>query len=264
MRGRSAERQAVDVPLQLRHRSTVPWASSSIGNSFTDQEKRLMTTFKITRRLAFIGLGVAVLAAAGGSAVALATGSSGNVYDGCLNDNLGTLYNVRLDPSRPVRCRPRDRRIAWNQTGPAGAAGARGPQGPKGDAGSKGDTGPAGSGGATGAQGPAGPPLQVTTAAQTSSFVGGGSGQLVAFAACPIGKHVTGGAHLFNNGNSQAGPTAQHVEVVGEYPGVYTVGPESTGYPPAQPGSPADAWVTLVNFTAAATGSITVYAECAG
>jgi len=201
--------------------------------------------------------GVAVLAAAGGSAVALATGSSANVYKGCLNDNLGTLYNVRLDTNRPVRCRPRDRHVEWNETGPAGPAGARGPQGPKGD------TGPAGPVGATGAQGPAGPPLQVTTAAQTSSFVGGGSGQLVATAACPTGRHVTGGSYLFNNGNSQAGAAEQHVEVVGEYPGVYTVGPENTGYPPARPGSPADAWVTIVNFTAAATGSITVYAECA-
>jgi Collagen triple helix repeat (20 copies) len=121
---------------------------------------------RITRRAAIVGVSVAAVAA-GGSGVALATtqGSS-NVYQGCLNHNLGALYNVEVNPTTPPRCLSRDTVISWNQTGPAGAAGPQGPKGDTGPAGAvgpqgaKGDTGPAGPAGDkgdTGAAGPAGP-----------------------------------------------------------------------------------------------------------
>jgi Collagen triple helix repeat (20 copies) len=130
------------------------------------------------RRLA---LGGAIMAAvaSGGTAAALATdGGSSDVYQGCLNHNIGALYNVKVNPTSPPRCLNNDTVISWNQTGPAGAAGPQGPkgdpgpagpQGPKGDtgpagpagaigpAGPKGDTGPAGAAGATGPTGPQGP-----------------------------------------------------------------------------------------------------------
>jgi hypothetical protein len=121
---------------------------------------------RITRRAAIVGVSVAAVAA-GGSGVALATtqGSS-NVYQGCLNHNLGALYNVEVNPTTRPRCLSRDTVISWNQTGPAGAAGpqgAKGDTGPAGPAGDKGDTGaagpagPAGPAGAKGDTGPAGP-----------------------------------------------------------------------------------------------------------
>jgi hypothetical protein len=122
----------------------------------------------LTRRVALTGAAFAAIAA-GGSAVALATGSSsGDVYQGCLQHNLGALYSVKLNPTAPPRCLRGDTLVSWNQKGPAGAPGAPGapgPAGPKGDtgpAGPKGDTGPAGSGpagpkGDTGPAGPAGP-----------------------------------------------------------------------------------------------------------
>jgi hypothetical protein len=121
---------------------------------------------RLTRRVVIIGTAVATIAG-GGSAAALATGTTpGSVYEGCLNHNLGALYNVKVSPTSPPGCLPHDTLITWNQIGPAGAPGAKGdtgapgPPGPKGDTGAqgpKGDTGPAGPGGPAGPTGPAGP-----------------------------------------------------------------------------------------------------------
>ncbi len=107
-----------------------------------------MTKLRLTRRIAIIGT-VTTAVAAGGSAAALATtqGSS-DVYQGCLQHNLGALYNVKVNPISPPSCLRSDTIISWNQTGPAGAPGSQGP---------KGDTGPAGPAGLTGAIGPLGP-----------------------------------------------------------------------------------------------------------
>lgn len=128
---------------------------------------QLVNMARLSRKLAVTGATVAVVAA-GTSAVALATDSSANVYQGCLNHALGALYNVQLNPSTTPRCLPRDAAVSWNQQGPAGptgpqgpkgeigATGAAGPQGPKGDSGAAGPAGPQGPKGDTGAQGPAG------------------------------------------------------------------------------------------------------------
>jgi hypothetical protein len=101
-------------------------------------------------RVALAGAAVAAVAA-GGSAVALATGSSNaKVYGGCVS--AGKLYNVRINPTSQIHCHHGGTAISWNQTGPAGAPGLTGPQGPQGPQGAR---GPAG---AQGVQGQAGPP----------------------------------------------------------------------------------------------------------
>jgi hypothetical protein len=91
-------------------------------------------------------------------------------YTGCLN-SLGGIYNVVVSPIAPKACRVHDRRISWNQKGPAGSTGPTGPQGafgPQGPTGATGDTGATGATGAqgpkgdTGAQGPQGPAVGVT------------------------------------------------------------------------------------------------------
>src|SRR5207244_3731635 len=84
----------------------------------------------LTRRVTIIGATVAAVAA-GGSAAALATtaGSSGDVYQGCLNHSLGAIYNIKVNPTSPPGCLPHDALMKWNQTGPAGAPGAAGPKG---------------------------------------------------------------------------------------------------------------------------------------
>jgi hypothetical protein len=118
---------------------------------------------RLTRRVVIIGTAVAAVAG-GGSAAALATDTTpANMYEGCLNHALGALYNVKVNPTSPPRCLPRDALITWNQTGPAGAPGAKGdtgspgPQGPKGDTGAQGATGDTGPVGPAGPAGPAGP-----------------------------------------------------------------------------------------------------------
>jgi trimeric autotransporter adhesin len=106
---------------------------------------------QLTRRTAVVGAAAAAMVAGGSAAAVATTTDSHNVYQGCLQHNLGALYHVELNPSSPPRCGPHDTRVSWNQTGPAGSTGPAGPQGPKGD------PGPAGSAGAIGPTGPQGP-----------------------------------------------------------------------------------------------------------
>jgi hypothetical protein len=110
-------------------------------------------------RYLVIGAIAVVGVAGGGAAAALATGGSGSVFQGCLQHNLGALYNVQLDPTQAPQCLAHDTVVSWNQTGQQGPIGATGAQGPKGDTGPqgpKGDTGDTGAPGATGAPGPKG------------------------------------------------------------------------------------------------------------
>jgi hypothetical protein len=88
-------------------------------------------------------IGVAALLAASGG-LAVAATSSGPVIRACANKKTGAL---RL----ASRCHRKERRVSWNQTGPAGPQGARGPTGTRG---SSGATGAAGGTGGTGPQGP--------------------------------------------------------------------------------------------------------------
>jgi hypothetical protein len=228
----------------------------------------------MTRRV-LVGSAVVALLTGGSSAVALAASSpSANVYKGCLS-SAGAVYNVHVNPSTAPTCRSHDKQITWNQTGPAGpagatgAAGVAGPQGLKGDTGATGAAGAQGPKGDTGAQGPAGPSGVVKTVTATTSYTFGGPGGSVPVsptAICPTGYHATGGGYrlYIPSGNTDGiGETAQHVEVTGDYP-VAGPNPDTGGYPPAQPGSPANAWQAWVNVNPLSNGAIAVYVDCVG
>jgi hypothetical protein len=99
-------------------------------------------------QLITIAASVAALAG-GGSAVASGLAdSTATVYQGCLQHNVGALYNVKLNPGAAPHCRRDDKLISWNQTGPAGVTGAQG---------AKGDPGLPGPQGAKGNPGPTSP-----------------------------------------------------------------------------------------------------------
>jgi hypothetical protein len=226
----------------------------------------------MTRRV-LVSSAVVALLAGGTSAVALAAPSPA-VYQGCLS-SAGAVYNVHVNTSTAPTCRSHDKQITWNQTGPAGPAGATGAAGVAGPQGSKGDTGGTGPAGAqglkgdTGAQGPAGPSGEVTPITETTSYTFGGVGgsaPVFPTAICPAGYHATGGGYrlYIPSGNTDGmGETAQHVEVTGDYP-VAGPNPDTGGYPPAQPGSPANAWQAWVNVNPLSNGAIAVYVDCVG
>jgi hypothetical protein len=79
-----------------------------------------------------------------GGAVALAASPGGPAIRACANKKTGAL---RL----ATRCKRSERRVSWNQAGPAGE------RGPRGFTGAKGGAGATGGAGGTGPQGPAGP-----------------------------------------------------------------------------------------------------------
>lgn len=114
-------------------------------------------------------VGVLILLACAGLSVAATRDSSSVTYHGCVHRTTGLLRVI--DPSQGESCRPNERAISFNETGPAGPpglpglkgdTGAPGPQGVKGDTGAtgpqgpQGDTGPRGPQGEPGAAGPAG------------------------------------------------------------------------------------------------------------
>jgi hypothetical protein len=83
----------------------------------------------------------------GGGAYALADGSSSGsgTITACVHKHGGALYVAR-------KCGKGDKKLSWNQVGPAGAHGAAGPtgaQGPTGASGPPGPTAPAGAGATT-------------------------------------------------------------------------------------------------------------------
>jgi hypothetical protein len=195
-----------------------------------------MQTSKIARRVLLAGASVAAVAG-GASAVALATDSSSDVYQACLNRSLGALYHVQLNPSSAPRCFGHDPLVSWNRTGPAGAAGpkgglgpagptgaagpqgpngdtgpigptgAPGPQGSKGDAGPegpqgpKGDTGPQGPQGDTGLRGPTGSPGTAGMFYQAVDFTVGVSSNATNAVHCSGGDYVYGGGVWVVGGN---------------------------------------------------------------
>jgi hypothetical protein len=149
-------------------------------HSITKEHDRMKIA--LPRRLVIGGALVAVAVAAAGSTAALASDqTSTDVYQACLQHNVGALYNVTANPTTPPRCLKHDTLISWNAKGQPGAdgapgakgdtgatgaigpqglkgdTGATGPQGPKGDTGATGAIGPQGAKGDTGATGPQGP-----------------------------------------------------------------------------------------------------------
>jgi hypothetical protein len=117
----------------------------------------MRTKLQLTRRSAVVGATAAAVLAGGSAAAVATTTGSQNVYQGCLQHNLGALYRVEVNPTSPAKCLPHDTPVSWNQTGPAGNTGAQGPKGDLGPQGPKGDSGAQGPQGDAGAIGPAGP-----------------------------------------------------------------------------------------------------------
>jgi hypothetical protein len=98
-----------------------------------------MQLARATRRLAIVG--AAAVLAVSGAAVAVAGGSSPDVYKGRIAAQSKTLYNVSVNPRSGPSCKSGDKLISWNEQGPPGprrATGVRGPQGPQGPAGTDG------------------------------------------------------------------------------------------------------------------------------
>ncbi len=113
------------------------------------RRRRILIAAASATGLALIGGGIAY---AGG-----VIPGSGGVISACYQKAQGQL---RVVPAGQ-KCRPSEKALSWNQTGPQGATGPQGPagpQGPTGPAGPQGATGPAGP------QGPAGPVHQVVGA----------------------------------------------------------------------------------------------------
>jgi hypothetical protein len=103
-------------------------------------------------RTAVVVAGAALLASAGGLAVAAIPGPRG-VIAGCYQKRTGALRVV----AQGKRCARGERSLTWNQQGPPGAQGAQGspgPAGPQGEPGVPGAPGIQGAKGDTGAQGP--------------------------------------------------------------------------------------------------------------
>lgn len=103
-------------------------------------------------RIAAVVAGAAVLASAGGFAVAAIPGPRGAI-GGCYQKRTGALRVV----AQGKRCARGERSLAWNQQGPPGAQGAQGgpgPAGPQGEPGVAGAPGIQGPKGDTGPQGP--------------------------------------------------------------------------------------------------------------
>lgn len=108
-----------------------------------------MHKIHVTRGMA-TGAVLVVAAAGGASAAALATSQSASKsFRACLSRKQRTLYDVRFNPPAPVRCHRGDKRVSWNQTGPAGQPGQSGQAGTPGQPGQAGQPGRPGADGKT-------------------------------------------------------------------------------------------------------------------
>ncbi len=113
----------------------------------------------MSRRMALLTTGVAVVLAAGaGTALGATAGpvDSVGVVHGCFtNGEINGTHALVLQDAGST-CPKGTTAVTWNVQGPAGATGPAGPPGAMGPAGPPGATGPAGAAGADGATGPAG------------------------------------------------------------------------------------------------------------
>lgn len=136
----------------------------------------------------------------GGGVAYAAIPANDGVIHACYTTS-GTVIGPSKGTLRVVdegeRCRSNERALPWNQTGPQGLQGAQGAPGPQGVQGPQGTQGAQGPQGPEGPQGPAGvlgysyvESPRVTATAQLD-----GTWSADAMAACPNGKHATGGGY---------------------------------------------------------------------
>jgi hypothetical protein len=90
---------------------------------------------------------LALLVATGSIALAAIPGGDGTIT-ACAHKRSGALRLI--DTAKTKRCKSSERRVAWNQRGPAGANGAAGATGARGPAGASGTSGAAGANGSGG------------------------------------------------------------------------------------------------------------------
>ena len=199
---------------------------------------------RIPRRALVAGAAVAVIGGGRAAAALAVSSSSGDVFKGCLQHNVGALYNVKVNPSSPPHCLVHDTLVTWNQTGQPGAPGATGPRGATGPPGAngtdgaKGDTGPQGPKGDTGATGPSG-----VADVQTNTFG-------------PIDIATGSGGTLVESCTSSAHPTL--------ISGGYSVDPALLAGVTSTVNGPSDTngWQVTVINTSGQTVHFTMYTKC--
>ena len=115
----------------------------------------------ISKRMALVSAGAAVVLAIGGTAAAAVISGpvDGNgVVHGCYSSAAIKGSHVIVLQDAGTTCPNGTTAVSWNQQGPAGTQGATGATGPAGPQGPAGATGAAGKDGAAGPAGPQGPP----------------------------------------------------------------------------------------------------------
>jgi hypothetical protein len=204
---------------------------------------------KVPRRAVIAGAAVAAIGGGGAAAALAVSSSSGDVFKGCLQHNVGALYNVKVNPSSPPHCLVHDTVVTWNQTGQPGAPGATGPAGPKGDAG---PTGPSGTG-TPGPTGPAGPTGDTGPKGDTGP-AGPTSKQVNTFG--PVDVPTGSQANLIESCTSSAFPTL--------ISGGYSTNPPNVVGLAATIDGPngADLWQVQIVNTSGVTVAFTVYTIC--
>jgi hypothetical protein len=111
-----------------------------------------MASFRSRLTFSNVLSAVALFVALGGGALAASTIGGGGKIGACYKTSGKSKGLVRLVASG-TKCKPGEKAIAWNQSGPAGAAGAKGAAGAAGAAGTNGTNGAKGDKGDTGAPG---------------------------------------------------------------------------------------------------------------
>jgi hypothetical protein len=208
-----------------------------------------------------IGVTLFVVAIAGIAAVA-SIPSTGGVINGCYDPPRGELRVI--DTASGQQCRPNEKALNWNQTGPqgpAGKAGAPGPAGavgPAGPAGPQGAAGPAGPQGPQGAQGPEGPPgpaggigtvhlIEACGGTCTSEYY---FEYLQVFSSCPIGTRPVSGGFRVVPGRYHSGVVQPVLEVRENAPYL-----NSDGTP--------EGWVVTIKVPSLSFQDLKVTAVCA-
>jgi hypothetical protein len=209
----------------------------------------------IPRRAVIAGAAVAAIGGGGAAAALAVSSSSGDVFKGCLQHNVGALYNVKVNPSSPPHCLVHDTLVTWNQTGQPGAPGATGPAGPKGDVG---PTGPSGAGtpGPTGPTGPRGPTGDSGPKGDTGATGPSGVADVQTNTFGPVDIPNGSGGSLIEGCTSSAHPTLVS--------GGYTVDPQLIAGVTSTVNGPSgtDSWAVTVINTSGQTVHFTMYTKC--
>lgn len=140
---------------------------------------------RVARVLTVVALGLVLVVAASGFAMAAIPDSGTKVYTACMSDD-GSIRLINYENGK--RCKNAEKTRTWNQEGPAGADGAQGLKGDTGDQGLKGDTGDQGPPGVYGYE-------VVSQAFSMTLAVEYGTSSVD----CPVGKVPIGGGYDYSD-----------------------------------------------------------------